>query len=219
MQHRFEAPKIMLIRHAEKPNGIDDGVSPTGKQGSQHLSPRGWQRAGALAVLFAHPSSTMVHQPLAKPDYLFAVKDGSRRSMQTIKPLSDKLGLPIRPGMKGREAELAEEAAALNGVVLIAWQRERIPLIAARLLAGSPDERQCPKFWPPDCFDMVWVFDLHPATGTYAFTQVPQQLLSGDRELGIAAAPPSKLRSFATHGVRVFQRMLHPEIARPYRQS
>lgn len=218
MQHRFTTPKIMLIRHAEKPNGVDDGVSPTGKQGTQHLSPRGWQRAGALTALFAHPASTMAHQPLAKPDHLFALRDGSRRSMQTVSPLSDKPGIPVQPGMKGHEAELAEKAAALPGVVLIAWQRERIPLIAARLLAGSPDERQYPKVWPPDCFDMVWVFDLDSATGTYAFTQVPQQLLSGDRELGIESVPPSKLRSFAAQGMRVFQRMVHPELAKPYRE-
>jgi hypothetical protein len=218
MPNRFVAPKIMVIRHAEKPNAVDDGVSPTGKRGSQHLSPRGWQRAGALVALFAHPASTMVHQPLAKPDHLFAVKDGSRRSMQTVSPLSEKLGIPIRPGIRGNEAGLVDEAAALRGAVLIAWQRERIPAIAARLLAGSSDERRHPGIWPADCFDMVWVFDLHPATGTYLFTQVPQQLLSGDREHGLETASSSKLRSFAATGFRVFQRMLHPETAKTYQQ-
>lgn len=158
----------------------------------------------------------MVHQPLAKPDYLFAVKDGSRRSMQTITPLSEKLGIPIRPGIRGDETLLVNEAAALHGVVLIAWQRERIPAIAARLLADSPDARMPPKIWPPDCFDLVWVFDLHPVTGTYRFIQVPQQLLSGDREHGIETTRASKIRSIAANGMRVFQRMLHPETAKPY---
>lgn len=218
MPNRFVAPKIMVIRHAEKPNSIDDGVSPTGKRGNQHLSPRGWQRAGALTALFAHPASTMVHYPLAKPAYLFAVKDGSRRSMQTVSPLSEKLGIPIRPGIRGSEAALVEEAASLNGAVLIAWQRERIPAIAAHLLASSPDARKYPRVWPPECFDMVWVFDLQPATGSYLFTQVPQQLLSGDREHAPDLLAPSKLRSFAAHGFRVFQKMLHPETAKPYQQ-
>lgn len=218
MPHRFVAPKIMVIRHAEKPNGADSGVSATGKQGAQHLSPRGWQRAGALTALFAHPASAMVHHPLATPAYLFAVKDGSRRSMQTLTPLSEKLGVPIRPGTKGSEAEMVEEAASMNGVVLISWQRERIPDIAAHLLAGSQDAGTQPRLLPPDCFDVVWVFDLDPASGTYRFTQVPQQLLSGDRETGIERPPSSKIRSLAVSGLRVFQRMLHPEIAKPYRQ-
>jgi hypothetical protein len=217
MPKRFVASKIMVIRHAEKPNGVDSGVSATGKQGDQHLSPRGWQRAGALTALFAHPASTMVHHPLATPDYLFAVKDGSRRSMQTLTPLSEKLGIPIRPGTKGNEAEMVEEAASLNGVALICWQRERIPSIATHLLAGSRDEDTPPKLWPPDCFDVVWVFDLDAASGTYRFTQVPQQLLSGDRLTGIEQPPrSSKIRSLAASSIRVFQRMLHPEIARPY---
>jgi hypothetical protein len=53
----------------------------------------------------------MVRLSLAKSDYRFAVKDGSHSSMQTISPLSDKRGIPIRPGIKGRESELVEEAA------------------------------------------------------------------------------------------------------------
>jgi hypothetical protein len=218
MRNRFIAPKIMVIRHAEKPNTVDDGVSPTGKPGSQHLSPRGWQRAGALAALFAHPASTLAHQPLAKPEYLFAVKDGSRRSMQTITPLSDRLGIPIRPGLKGSEAELVEEAASLSGPILIAWQRERIPSIAAHLLIGSSDINKYPRAWPPECFDVVWVFDLNPSTGTYSFMQVPQELLSGDRTQVIESHSASSIRSLALTGFRMFQKVLHPETAKGYRQ-
>jgi broad specificity phosphatase PhoE len=45
--------RIMFIRHAEKPvDGGDDGVTPKGHADPESLTPRGWQRAGALARFF-----------------------------------------------------------------------------------------------------------------------------------------------------------------------
>jgi hypothetical protein len=61
--------------------------------------------------------------------------------------------------------------------VLICWEHKAIPGIASQILGN---EVIAPRKWPGKRFDMVWVFDLHPATGTYAFTQVPQLLLPGD---------------------------------------
>ena len=45
---RPKAPKIMVIRHAEKPNGQATGVKESGEPSSRDLTVRGWQRAGAL---------------------------------------------------------------------------------------------------------------------------------------------------------------------------
>ena len=44
-----KASKIMIIRHAEKPTGQQDGVDESGTSSPHHLIVRGWQRAGALA--------------------------------------------------------------------------------------------------------------------------------------------------------------------------
>lgn len=43
---------ILLIRHAEKPDGQNQGVTEQGGNDPDSLIPRGWQRAGALASFF-----------------------------------------------------------------------------------------------------------------------------------------------------------------------
>src|SRR5262249_5826382 len=45
-------PTILVIRHAEKPEGDDLGVDQKGNPTPESLIVRGWQRAGALAVFF-----------------------------------------------------------------------------------------------------------------------------------------------------------------------
>jgi len=66
---------------------------------------------------------------------------------------------------------------ACAGVVLIAWQHENIPTIADAILGKAG---VVPSKWPGDRFDVVWVFDLRQQGG-YAFSQLPQMLLAGDR--------------------------------------
>ena len=43
--------KIMVIRHAEKPDGEHEGVTSHGETDKRSLIVRGWQRAGGLAAL------------------------------------------------------------------------------------------------------------------------------------------------------------------------
>jgi hypothetical protein len=66
-----KAPKIMIIRHAEKPAGKVAGVDEAGESSGHHLSVRGWQRAGALACLFAPAQgplqSLRLFLPLQRP--------------------------------------------------------------------------------------------------------------------------------------------------------
>jgi len=183
---RPKATKIMVIRHGEKPgkDGEPYGVTQKGKRSKESLQVRGWQRAGALAQLLAHGSDHSPRAALASPQFLFASKPlprkGSRRSIETITPLAEKLALTINSTyQRNQYARMIEQAAACNGVVLICWQQEYIPQIASRIL-GKEDV--APSDWPDSRFDMIWVFDLDRSTGRYRFKQVPQRLLNDDSE-------------------------------------
>src|SRR5579883_1691865 len=170
----FTAPKLMLIRHAEKPipagsnpqtpayNGIDIYGAPD----KDSLIPQGWQRAGALIKLFSSSSG-----PLPVPQFLFAPNQfgngTSKRPYETITPLSQKLGLTINPP-KAQYAKtdyptMLTAATSCSGMVLISWEHGEIPDLAAWILKGT--SITVPK-WPGDRFDIVWVFDLDTGSGT-----------------------------------------------------
>src|SRR5215216_3114275 len=96
------ATKIMIIRHAEKPptNPPPNGIDIDGEQNSDSLIPQGWQRAGALVVLFAPSRGKLQDSQLASPDYIFASAiadkkgkgtDEGNRPEETITPLLAKL--------------------------------------------------------------------------------------------------------------------------------
>ena len=174
----------MLLRHAEKPAKDDApyGVTRKGERSKESLEVRGWQRAGALASLLSPANHHQQHPGLAKPQFLYASKPlrrkGSRRPIETITPLADKLSIKINSEFQRSQLEeMVEDVFSRKGVVLICWQREYIPDIAALILGKK---KIAPKDWPEDRFDLIWVFDLHRSTSTYRFKQVPQELLSGD---------------------------------------
>ncbi|HTV74018.1 MAG TPA: hypothetical protein VME66_09965, partial [Candidatus Acidoferrales bacterium] len=77
---------------------------------------------------------------------------------------------------KGQEPDFVDALKAQPGVVFVCWQHERIADIANAILGNQ----SAPQHWPKERFDLVWVFDLDAASGQYAFSQVPQQLLAGD---------------------------------------
>lgn len=173
----------MLIRHAEKPakDGAPYGITAKGERSKESLEVRGWQRAGALANLLTSTNGRPQHPALAKPQFLFASRPlrrrGSRRPVETVTPLAQKLAVRINSGFQRAEVESMVEAAVLcKGVVLICWQREYIPEIASLILG----DRTAPATWPDDCYDIIWVFDLLPSRTKYSFKQVPQKLLAGD---------------------------------------
>src|ERR1700738_1338918 len=59
--------------------------------------------------------------------------------------------------------------------------RRRLQRCRADLL-GTPAHTRIPAAWPGDRFDLIWSFTLQPGASstTYAFSQIPQQVLSGD---------------------------------------
>lgn len=179
--------KIMVIRHAEKPNGTG-GVMSDGSANPEALTPTGWQRAGALVGLFVPPAGQFADPRLATPQTVYASGAGhhskSLRPQQTVTPVAAKLGLTVNiDHPKGDEAALVRAATTIGGTVLIAWEHEAIPAIAG-LVLGS--DQGVPQHWPDDRFDLVWVFDRPGGQGTWSFAQVPQGLLAGDRAVPIA---------------------------------
>jgi len=180
-----KATKIMLIRHAEKPDDKSDirGVTQKGARSNESLDVRGWQRAGALTALLAPSDGHFQHPALARPQILFASKflksKGSKRATQTITPLANKLAVKINDDFQRSDFKaMLEEVFLCKGVVLICWQREYLPQIARHILG---ENAKAPRGWPEDRFDMVWVFDLNRSSTKYEFKQVPQNLLAGDR--------------------------------------
>jgi len=176
--------KIMIIRHAEKPNHGTAGVDANGQHDNKSLIPQGWQRAGALVQFFAPGDDGEPQAPLARPKHLFAAfydvasDDDSKRPYETLQPLAQHLGpsIAIDDSVGKDDIEiLVQKTTATEGPVLIAWEHKRIPSIARLLVAEDapvPD-------WPDDRFDVVWVFDRNGAT--WRLTQVPQLLLAGDQ--------------------------------------
>ena len=178
------ATKIMLLRHAEKPakDNAPYGVTRKGERSKESLEVRGWQRAGALANLFVPANGHFHNSALVTPQFLYASKPlrrkGSRRPFETIMPLAEKLSLKVNATFQRSQlVSMVEDAFSRKGVVLICWQREYIPDIAA-LILGS--KKIAPSEWPENRFDMIWVFDLQRSSSTYKFRQVPQELLAGD---------------------------------------
>jgi len=178
------ATRIMLIRHAEKPDddGRVSGVSAEGTPDPHELTVRGWQRAGALVRFFAPHDERFADARLATPHTIFASAvakhSESLRPEHTVLELATVLDLLlVLSHPKGDEAALVAAALSADGPVLIAWEHEAIPDIANRLLGNTAS---CPQAWPGARFDLVWVFDRRDESDVWSFAQVPQLLLSGD---------------------------------------
>ncbi|MBA2732373.1 MAG: hypothetical protein H0U54_05730 [Acidobacteria bacterium] len=179
-----QATKIMVVRHAEKPSNSPPpyGITLEGERERESLTVRGWQRAGALAGLFAPPNDCFQDPTLSRPQFLYASRfirrNGSKRPIETITPLAEKTAIRINSNFaKDDVKNMLEEVFVCAGVVLICWQYEFIPKIASYILGNR---EASPQSWPEDRFDVVWVFDRDAATDQYDFKQVPQNLLMGD---------------------------------------
>ena len=196
--------KIMIIRHAEKPNGGDQGVIPDGSQNLEALIVRGWQRSGGLVTLFAPARGPLQGPELATPGMILAswksATRGSQRPYQTVAALAQQLGLDSAHFVTFDKSDIkgvVDAAIEATGTVLIGWQHEDIQSIAETIatrtdlpVTPTPPSTWPPPSWPGSRFDLVWVFDIEgssPPTG-WTFTQVPQLLLPGDSPSVITAS-------------------------------
>ncbi len=188
--------KIVIIRHAEKPVGSDQGVMPDGTPSQEALIVQGWQRSGGLVTLFAPARGPLQSPGLTTPGTILAswesATKGSQRPHQTVATLAQQLGLDSSHFVTFDKSDIkgvVDAAIEATGPVLICWQHEDIPSIAETIASktGLPVTPTPPSLWPPPSwpgsrFDVVWVFDVigsAPPTG-WTFTQVPQLLLPGD---------------------------------------
>jgi hypothetical protein len=190
VSHQLAPEVVYVIRHGEKPREDvapkHSGVDYRGSQNEHSLLPRGWQRSSVLAGLFDPAYGPLraglrVPRMLISPSYGHGSKTAEHRTYQTIREMSDRLGVKITADFaKGQEPELA--TAVLNsgpGAVLICWEHSHIPALASALPLVSGTA--IPKSWPDDRYDVIWTFTL-TAEAAYAFGQVPQLLLSGDAD-------------------------------------
>jgi broad specificity phosphatase PhoE len=183
----------MLIRHAEKPlgDGPPHGVTVEGTLDPESLTPRGWQRAGALVGLFVPDPSASRRPKLPTPTYLFASQVGpdssSARPRETLLPLGERLGLAVDGRfLKEGLTELVQAIEAIDGVVLVAWEHRLIPALTTMLVGEAS---QVPQVWPDDRYDVVWVVERVGRKVGRQLRQVPEMLLSGDQPVPIAIAP------------------------------
>lgn len=167
---------IMFIRHAEKPEKEQKGVTPDGEHDEHSLSVRGWTRAGALAALFASTSA-----PLVQPQRVIATAPShsykSKREHDTAAPTADRLGLTIDSREIPEDyAQLVEEIGSSSKSTLVVWHHGSIPAFVRSFPLTNANA--VPATWPEDRFDLIWV--LSPTGDNYEWQQIEQRLLDGD---------------------------------------
>jgi hypothetical protein len=157
---------ILIIRHAEKAGGT--GLSPEGKA-----------RAAAFPKLFLKSDDRP--SPFPAPDFIIAAEtsDESSRPVDTVTPLAEKLGLPIKADIKDKHFDkLAEELFSkpkyAGKTVLICWHHGEMPSLA-RALKGTDIPDKIGK----DTCNLIWQID-YDKDGNARTTQGSQKLLPED---------------------------------------
>ena len=173
------ATLVMVIRHAEKPEGKKPGIDAQGREDDSSLTRIGWDRAHRLVDLFA-PAQGSPRPGLTRPATIYAAgandEGEGQRTRETVAPLADRLGIPMDTSYgKGEEEALVEHVLARPGPALISWQHSGLPEIAAAFPSVTPTP---PSEWPDDRFDVVWTFT-KTADGWH-FAQVPELALRHD---------------------------------------
>lgn len=161
--------QIILLRHAEK---LDD-------PDAVHLSPRGEERAGALVSLLGRNSPLTSNAPVAA---LYGTRitkhNHSRRTGETLAPLSKDLGLPVNTSFDSDNYSLLTTSVLNNPAyrgktVIVCWTHHDIAQ-----LAGALGVRPQPERWKDKTFDRLWIITYRE--GRAEMRDTPQRLLKGD---------------------------------------
>jgi hypothetical protein len=184
---RMRRAEIILLRHGEKPDdrlkGL--GVSADGQADPHSLTPRGWQRAGALVPLLSPNPLLSSRLPIPNKIYASAFREGgghSRRPEQTMLPVAAKLELIVDLAWAlGQEQEFGVTLAAREGTTLVCWQHQGLPGLARAITAPHPLAALPGDWtWPADRYDVIWSLQRAGAEKIWRFRQYSQALLSGD---------------------------------------
>ena len=129
---------VILVRHAEKAIVPPENKDPD-------LSPAGLARAQELVKMFGDSGVKAIYATQFK------------RTLQTVKPLADKLGLPVTQVDSKKTTELVKRIRARNAgqVIFIAGHNNSVPEIIAAL--GGP---QLPII-PETEFDNLYILTVH----------------------------------------------------------
>ncbi|WP_316181921.1 MULTISPECIES: histidine phosphatase family protein [unclassified Bradyrhizobium] len=193
----MNALTLLIIRHAEKPDGdaTGPGLTHEGKPDSKSLVIFGWERAGAWTALFgsrlggaSYPTPQAIYA--ADPDSSKDGSDPSRRPYETVLELAARVGLakPDTSFAKGEEAGLVEALLALSGTALVAWEHKAIISdILPRLPVSNAG--QLPPHWSGKRFDVVLRFDRAAGEADFKFTELYPCLMLGDSNKPLQSAP------------------------------
>ncbi len=158
--------EIIFLRHAEKPT-----------EGSE-LNPRGWERAKALATLFAEDTRVLEHGPAAA---IYAMKPGSVRAIQTMEATARALHLTIKSKYHRDDIDSLVNALRTNKslegkTVIVCWEHKVLPeMLKAFGWTNGP------KKWADETFDRLWVLDFEQGRPS-RLRDLPQKLLPGDSD-------------------------------------
>jgi hypothetical protein len=162
--------RVLLIRHAEKPDDIL----------STHLSEAGVKRAEALPKLFEKSDDRP--EPFPKPDFLIATRNtkNSQRPTETLAPLAKALDLKVdatfdHTNPPSLATVLFGTSKYVGKTVLVCWHHGAITEVAKALGVEKPPE------WKDGVYDRVWdlTFD---EQGKVTFRDRPMHLVPGDRK-------------------------------------
>lgn len=170
----------MFIRHAEKPDHSQHGVTRAGEHDDHSLSVHGWTRAGALAALFSHVSGS-THHSIVQPERILATSPShdykSKREHDTALPTAERLNLHIESHEVPDDYQALVDNITKDGKpTLIVWHHGTMPQFIRSFPITNIDA--VPRHWPEDRFDLIWV--LRPEGDGWTFSEVAQDLLVGD---------------------------------------
>ncbi|WP_315707316.1 MULTISPECIES: histidine phosphatase family protein [unclassified Bradyrhizobium] len=193
----MNALTILIIRHAEKPDGdiTGPGLTHKGQEDPKALVISGWERAGAWTALFGsglggtdYPTPHAIYA--ADPDSGTRDSEPSRRPYETVQSLAARVGLS-KPDIsfgKGHEAALVAALLNLSGVVLVSWEHKAI---VSDILPRLPvsNKQDLPAHWSSKRFDVVLRFDREPGETEFKFKELFPCLMPGDSNSPLSSDP------------------------------
>lgn len=164
---------VLIIRHAEKPAEVSDGLGPEGINRSEDYED--------------YFPSRLVLGKAIKPEVIFAAQktESNNRPFLTVKLLADKLGLTIDDRFTDQRVEdLADDlrSGKYDGkTILICWHHGKIPKLL-RQFAVDPDSLLGSQDWPDTVFGWLVMLEFN-AEGSVKTSIVVNEKLEPDDKI------------------------------------